>query len=115
MTDPTSNGRAADTPQPVINFRLKTRPDGSTVLALHIVAAPYVLHEHRYELDPYLTRSLLHELTRNLHGIPDPGPRPEVAALLTALDSDDHTAFTTALDAYTARLHHQLTDVGETA
>ncbi|MGW4931624.1 hypothetical protein ACWEQH_01305 [Streptomyces sp. NPDC004166] len=115
MTDPTSNGRAADAPQPAINFRMKTRPDGSTVLALHILAAPYVLHEHRYELDPYLTRSLLHELTRNLHGIPDPGPRPEVAALLTALDSDDHTAFTTALDAYTARLHRLLTDVGETA
>ncbi|MET8632836.1 hypothetical protein [Streptomyces sp. NPDC004680] len=115
MTDPTSNGRAADAPQPAVNFRLKTGPDGSTVLALHIVAAPYVLHEHRYELDAYLTRSLLHELTRSLRGIPDPGPRPEVAALLAALDSDDHTAFTTALDAYSARLHRLLTDVGETA
>ncbi|MEW2467155.1 hypothetical protein AB0919_19370 [Streptomyces sp. NPDC046994] len=115
MTDPTSNGRAVDAPQPAVNFRVKTRPDGSTVLALHIVAAPYLLHEHRYELDPYLTRSLLHELTRNLHGIPDPGPRPEVAALLTALDSDDHTAFTAALDAYTARLHHLLRAGGEQA
>ncbi|MFE7974759.1 hypothetical protein [Streptomyces shenzhenensis] len=115
MTHPTSNGRAADTARPAINFRTETRPNGSTVLSLRTVAAPYVLNEHRFELDPYVTRALLHALARELDPIPDPGPRPEAAALLAALDSDDPTAFTTARDAYTDRLHHLLTNGGEAA
>ncbi|MFE9287421.1 hypothetical protein [Streptomyces olivaceus] len=115
MTHPTSHGRVTDSAQSAINFQTETRPDGSTVLSLLTVAAPYVLDEHRFELDPYLSRALLNELAHNLDTIPDPGPRPEAAALLAASDSDDPTALNAALNVYTARLHHLLTQGGEQA
>ncbi|MEV7387512.1 hypothetical protein [Streptomyces sp. NPDC091215] len=112
MTHPAHSGRAVDAPPPAINFRTEPRPDGSTVLSLLTVTAPYVVTEHRFELDPHLTRSLLGALLRDLDGIPDPGPYPEAAALLAALDSTDPTAFDTAMDAYHAHLHHLLTNGG---
>ncbi|WP_308794851.1 hypothetical protein, partial [Streptomyces spinoverrucosus] len=112
---PTDNGRVPHEPIRAVHHRTATRPDGSTVLTLFTVAGPYVLTEDRFELDPYLTRALLRDLTRDLHGIPDPGPRPESAALIAALDSDDPTAFSTALDAYTARLHALWMNGGQAA
>ncbi|MFI1021054.1 hypothetical protein [Streptomyces olivaceus] len=115
MTDQTSSPRVPDASERVVNFRTEPRPDGSTTLVPHIPGPPYTLTEHRMRLDHYLTRALLHTLTRDLHGIEAPGPPPESAALLRAIHSTDPTALTTALDAYTARLLNLWTDGGETA
>ncbi|MEU2333957.1 hypothetical protein ABZ608_10135 [Streptomyces sp. NPDC013172] len=112
MTHTAHSGRAVDAPPAAINFRTETRPDGSTVLSLLTVTGPYAVTEHRFDLDPHLTRALLGALFRDLDGIPDPGPYPEAAALLAALDSTDPTAFGTAMDAYHAHLHRLLTNGG---
>ncbi|MBW8800671.1 MAG: hypothetical protein JF597_46055 [Streptomyces sp.] len=107
MTLPTTVPPPTEAPETAVFYRIKPRSDGSTVLALLTVGdAPYTLVQHLFELDNYLTRFLFHDLARALHGIADPGPRPEAAALLASLDSDDPTAFDSALDAYTARIHH---------
>ncbi|MEU3981435.1 hypothetical protein AB0F77_15210 [Streptomyces sp. NPDC026672] len=112
MTQSTDNPRVVHEPVPAVFYRIEPRPDGSTVLALLTVTGPYILTEHLFELDKHLTRYLLNDLKRAHRDIPDPGPRPEAAAMLAALDSDDPTAFTTAVDAYTARLHHLWTNGG---
>jgi hypothetical protein len=95
--------------------RTEPRPDGSTVLVLLTVGPPMVLIEHRFFLDRYLTRALLHTLARDLDGIEDPGPTPETAALLNALRSDDGEAFNTAMDGYSSRILSLWTDGGTAA
>ncbi|MEV7389528.1 hypothetical protein [Streptomyces sp. NPDC091215] len=112
MTQPIHNSRAIRTPLAAVHYRIEPHPDGSAVLALFTVTGPYILTEHLFELDKHLTRYLLNDLKRALHDIPDPGPRPEAAAMLAALDSNDPTAFDTAVDTYTARLHHLWTNGG---
>jgi hypothetical protein len=116
MTHPTDTRREPFQAHTVTGYRTEPRPDGSTVLVLLTVAdQPYTLTQHRFALDKHLTHYLLAALARDLDGIPNPGPRPEVAALLAALDSDDPTAFTTALDAYTGRLLNLWTSGDDTA
>ncbi|WP_217168729.1 hypothetical protein [Streptomyces sp. AC512_CC834] len=115
MTDQTSNPRVPDASERVVTFRTEPRPDGSTVLVLRVPGPPYTLIEHRMRLDRYLTRALLHTLTRDLRGIEAPGPSPESAALLRAIGSTDPTALSTALDAYSARILSLWTDGGEAA
>ncbi|MFI1725922.1 hypothetical protein [Streptomyces sp. NPDC020489] len=116
MTQPTDIRREPVRDHMVTGYRTEPRPDGSTVLVLLAVAdQPYTLTQHRFALDKHLSHFLLATLTRDLDGIPDPGPRPEVAALLAALDSDNPTAFTTALDAYTGRLLNLWTNGGGAA
>ncbi|MGY4925315.1 hypothetical protein [Streptomyces sp. 900105755] len=113
MTQSTDSPRACRTPLAAVHYRIEPRPDGSTALALLTVTGPYILTEHLFELDKHLTRYLLNDLKRALRDVPDPGPRPEAAAMLAALDSNDPTAFDAAVDAYTARLHHLWTNGGQ--
>jgi hypothetical protein len=116
MTHPTDIGREPVGADTVTWYRTEPRPDGSTVLTVLTVGEqPYTLNEHRFELDRYLTRFLLGTLARDLDGIPDPGPRPEVAALTDASRRGDRAAFNTAMDAYTAHLHNLWTNGGEAA
>ncbi|MEU6492654.1 hypothetical protein ABZ890_19970 [Streptomyces sp. NPDC046984] len=112
MTQSNDHARAIHAPLAAVHYRVEPRPDGSTVLALLTVSGPYVLTEHLFELDEHLTRYLLNDLDRAHRDVPDPGPRPEAAAMLAALDSDDPTAFDAAVDAYTARLHRLWTNGG---
>ncbi|MEV5338901.1 hypothetical protein AB0K93_10480 [Streptomyces sp. NPDC052676] len=109
MTDETSTRRVPDAPEQVVHVRTEPRPDGSTTLAQLTVGPPLVLIEHRMHLDRYLTRALLHALARDLNGI-----QAESAALLNALRTGDRDAFTTALDAYNARILSLWTDGGAT-
>jgi hypothetical protein len=104
MTDHTSMPRVPHGAEHVTLVRTEPRPDGSTLLVLLTVGPPLTLIEHRMALDPYLTRALLHTLARDLDGIPDPGPNPEIAALLDALRSGVREAFSAAMDGYSHRL-----------
>ncbi|ELP67356.1 hypothetical protein STRTUCAR8_07492 [Streptomyces turgidiscabies Car8] len=88
----------------MVTTRTEPRPDGSTVLTLVTVGPPLVLVEHRMFLDKYLTRSLLCTLTRDLDGVPAPGPTPEAAALLDAFRTGDKAAFGAAQDAFNDRV-----------
>ncbi|MFE2304460.1 hypothetical protein ACFXAW_40395 [Streptomyces sp. NPDC059445] len=112
MTHSPISGRAVDAPPQAVNFSAKARPDGGAVLSLLTVNAPYVLTEHRFDLAPHLAHCLLAALLDELDGHPDPGPRPEVDALLTALDSNDPDMFSAAMDSYHAYLHHLLANGG---
>ncbi|MFF7839477.1 hypothetical protein ACFZC6_11760 [Streptomyces ossamyceticus] len=115
MTDPTSIPRVPDGTERVTMVRTETRPDGSTVLVLITPGPPMVLIEHRFFLDPYLTRALLCTLDRDLDGIPNPGPTPEAAALLDALRAGDKEAFNAAMDNYSFRVLSLWTDGGAAA
>ncbi|WP_329334710.1 hypothetical protein OG866_14045 [Streptomyces sp. NBC_00663] len=110
MTDHTDIPRVPDGPERVTLVRTEPRPDGSTVLVLLTAGPPLVLIEHRMHLDRYLTWALLHTLTRDLNGLEPPGPNPETAALLNALNSGDHDDFAAAMDAYSARILNLWTD-----
>ncbi|MGI5436466.1 hypothetical protein ACQEV4_03015 [Streptomyces shenzhenensis] len=100
----------------VTSYRTDPRPDGSTVLTVLTVGEqPYTLVEHRFELDRYLTRSLLRALARDLDDIPDPGPRPEAAALIDAVRTGDRNALAEAADAVNARILSLWTDGSEPA
>ncbi|MER6249228.1 hypothetical protein [Streptomyces griseorubiginosus] len=112
MTHSPTSGRAVDAPPQAVNFTAKARPDGGAILSLLTVTAPYVLTEHRFDLAPHMAHCLLAALHHELDGRPDPGPCPEVTALLTALDSGDPTMFSAAMDSYHAHLHHLLTNGG---
>ncbi|MFJ7305526.1 hypothetical protein [Streptomyces sp. NPDC099088] len=96
MTDRTDMARVPEGTEHVAGYDLTTEPDGSTVLVLRTVAAPLELIEHRVFLDPYLTWSLLRALARDLRDAPDPGPRPEMAALIDAVRADDRRAIASA-------------------
>lgn len=104
MTDRSIHPRLPDGTERVVTARTEPRPDGSTVLTLLTVGPPLVLVEHRMFLAPYLTHSLLHTLTRDLDGVPTPGPTPEAAALLAAMRTGDRTALATAQDAFNTRV-----------
>ncbi|MFG2453226.1 hypothetical protein ACGFSG_28005 [Streptomyces sp. NPDC048512] len=106
MTQPTDTTRVPDGAERVAGYDLNTEPDGSAVLTLHTVAAPLELIEHRMYLDPHLTRSLV----RDLAAVPDPGPRPEVAALIDAVRADDRTAIAAAGAAMNDRILSLWTD-----
>ncbi|WP_327724713.1 hypothetical protein [Streptomyces europaeiscabiei] len=99
----------------VTMVRTEPRPDGSSVLVLITPGPPMVLIEHRMFLDRYLTRALLHTLARDLDGTEDPGPTPETAALLNALDTGDRGAFNAAMDNYSSRILSLWTDGGTAA
>ncbi|MEV6123871.1 hypothetical protein AB0M23_25740 [Streptomyces sp. NPDC052077] len=114
MTDHTSIPRVPDGTERVTMVRTEPRPDGTTVLVLITPGPPLVLIEHRMFLDRYLTRALLHTLTRDLDGTEDPGPTPETAALLNALRTGDGKAFNAAMDGYSTRILSLWTD-GDTA
>ncbi|NUV62801.1 hypothetical protein G6W55_24435 [Streptomyces sp. CAI-85] len=95
--------------------RTEPRPDGSTVLVVLTPGPPMVLVENRFFLDRYLTRALLHTLDRDLHGIPDPSPTPEGAALLAAFRAGDKEAFSAAMDGYSFSILSLWTDGGAAA
>ncbi|MDX3548792.1 hypothetical protein PV729_25895 [Streptomyces europaeiscabiei] len=115
MTDHSNIPRVPDAPERVTMVRTEPRADGSTVLVLITPGPPLVLIEHRFFLDRYLTRALLHTLARDLDGIPDPGPTPETAALLNALRTGDGEAFNAAMDGYSSRILSLWTDGGAAA
>ncbi|MET8974342.1 hypothetical protein ABZX85_01860 [Streptomyces sp. NPDC004539] len=115
MTDPTCVPRVPEGTEQVTVVRTEPRPDGSTVLVLLTPGSPFVLIEHRMFLDRYLTRALLHTLTRDLDGIEPPGPNSEAAALLDALVTGDDDAFSAAVDGYSARVLNLWTDGGTAA
>ncbi|MFM9693857.1 hypothetical protein [Streptomyces europaeiscabiei] len=115
MTDHASIPRVPDGTERVTMVRTEPRPDGSTVLVLLTVGPPLTLIEHRFFLDRYLTRALLHTLARDLDGIEDPGPTPETAALLDALRSGDGEAFNAAMDGYSTRILNLWTNGGTAA
>ncbi|MEV6536680.1 hypothetical protein AB0M86_45225 [Streptomyces sp. NPDC051639] len=115
MTDRTDKPRVPDRPEQVTVVRTEPRPDGSAVLVLLTVGPPLTLIEHRMELDPYLTRALLHTLARDLDGIPAPPPTREAAALLDAFRAGDREAFTAAVDGYSDSILSLWTDNGEAA
>lgn len=115
MTDHNSIPRVPDAPERVTMVRTEPRPDGSTVLVLITPGPPMVLVEHRFFLDRYLTRALLHTLDRDLDSIPDPGPTPEGAALLEAWRTGDEEAFNAAMDNYSFRVLSLWTDGGAAA
>ncbi|MFD8028159.1 hypothetical protein ACFV3F_05265 [Streptomyces sp. NPDC059717] len=103
MTHPTDLPRELAVPDTVTAFRTDRTQDGSAVLVLLTVGEqPYTLIEHRFALDRYV----LYALTCDLDGIPDPGPRPEVAALIDAEHTGDQAAFTEAVDRVNARIHN---------
>ncbi|MEV4450011.1 hypothetical protein [Streptomyces mirabilis] len=115
MTDHTDMPRVPEGTERVTCVRTEPRPDGSTALVLLTVGPPLVLIEHRMFLDRYLTRALLHTLTRDLDGIEPPGPTPEAAALLNALRTGDREDFTAAMDGYNHRILSLWTDGGAAA
>lgn len=115
MTDPTDTTRVPGGTERVAGYDLKTEPDGSTVLVLRTVGTPLELIEHRMFLDPYLTRSLLRALACDLRDVPDPGPRPEMAALIDAVRSDDREAIAAAGSAINDRILSLWTNGGATA
>ncbi|RFC76400.1 hypothetical protein DXZ75_13430 [Streptomyces sp. AcE210] len=104
--------RVPDGTERVAGYDFEPEPDGSTVLVLRTVGPPLVLIEHRMFLDPYLTRSLLVSLARDLKDVPDPGPRPEVAALIDAVRAGDRPAIAAAGDAMNDRIARLWTDGG---
>ncbi|MFJ7301662.1 hypothetical protein [Streptomyces sp. NPDC099088] len=110
MTQPTDKTRVPDGAERVAGYDLQTEPDGSTVLVLRTVAVPLELIEHRMFLDPHLTRSLLSALARDLADVPDPGPRPEMTALIDAVRADDRTAIAAAGAAMNDRILSLWTD-----
>lgn len=102
MTQSTGSRREIEAPMTVTQYRTEPQPDGSIVLTLLSPdAEPYVMNLDRFALDKYVAYSLLCAL----RGIPDPGPRPEIAALMAAQDSGDRAAFEAALDDVNARIH----------
>ncbi|MFD6818857.1 hypothetical protein ACFWC5_00625 [Streptomyces sp. NPDC060085] len=115
MTDRTDNPRVPDGTERVTMVRTEPRPDGSTVLILLTVGPPLTLIEHRMELDPYLTRALLHTLARDLDGIPTPPPTREAAALLDAFRAGDREAFSAAVDGFSDSILSLWADNGEAA
>ncbi|MFE2827316.1 hypothetical protein [Streptomyces sp. NPDC059271] len=115
MTDRTDMARLPEGTERVAGYDLKTEPDGSTVLVLRTVGTTLELNEHRMHLDPYLTLSLLRALARDLRNVPDPGPRPEMAALIDAVRADDRTAIATAGSAMNDRILSLWTDGGAAA
>ncbi|MDQ0812053.1 hypothetical protein QFZ63_003767 [Streptomyces sp. B3I7] len=115
MTQPMPARREPDAPETAAGYFTEPRPDGSTVLTLLTPGAPGVLLEHRFLLDLYLTRSLLRALARDLADVPDPGPRPEAAALFDAVRTGDRTALANASDAINTRILGLWTDRGEAA
>ncbi|MET8098456.1 hypothetical protein ABZV29_18505 [Streptomyces sp. NPDC005236] len=115
MTDHTDIPRGPDDAERVTMIRTEPRPDGSTVLTLLTVGPPLTLIEHRMHLDRYLTRALLHTLTRDLDDIEPPGPNPQTAALLNALRTGDREAFAAAVDGYNHRILNLWTNGGAAA
>ncbi len=115
MTQPTAKTRVPEGIERVAGYDLKTEPDGSTTLTLRTVGAPLELIEHRMSLDPHLTRSLLRTLARDLTDVPDPGPRPQIAALIDAVRADDRTAISAAGSAMNDRILSLWTDGGAAA
>ncbi|MEU9139198.1 hypothetical protein AB0D33_25110 [Streptomyces sp. NPDC048404] len=115
MTQPTAKTRVPDGAERVAGYDLNTEPDGSIVLTLRTIAAPLELIEHRVYLDPHLTRSMLHTLARDLRDVPDPGPRPEMAALVDAVRAGDRTAIVAAGNAINDRIARLWTDGGAAA
>ncbi|MET7742774.1 hypothetical protein [Streptomyces sp. NPDC005385] len=96
MTQPTDKPRLPEGTERVASYALKPEADGSTILVLRTVGAPLELIEYCMFLDPYLTWSLLRVLARDMRTVPDPGPRPEMAALIDAVRADDRTAVAAA-------------------
>ncbi|MGW6261218.1 hypothetical protein [Streptomyces sp. NPDC055085] len=115
MTQPTDRTRVPAGTERVAGYDLNTEPDGSTVLILRTIAAPLELTEHRMSLDPHLTRSLLRALARDLADVPDPGPRPQIAALIDAVRAEDRTAISAAGAAMSDRILSLWTDGGAAA
>ncbi|MFB6855894.1 hypothetical protein ACFCWV_25880 [Streptomyces sp. NPDC056341] len=115
MTDRTDMPRLPDGTERVVGYNLEPEPDGSAVLVLRTVGPPLVLIEHRMFLDPYLSRSLLVALARGLKDVPDPSPRPEMAALIDAVRAGDRTAIAAAGDAMNDRILSLWTDGGAAA
>ncbi|MFF2098154.1 hypothetical protein [Streptomyces sp. NPDC058202] len=115
MTQPTDKTRVPEGTERVASYDLQTEPDGSTTLILRTVAASLELIEHRMFLDPHLARSLLRALVRDLADVPDPGPRPEMAALINAVRADDRTAIAAAGAAMNDRILSLWTDGGAAA
>ncbi|MET7823166.1 hypothetical protein ABZT23_00615 [Streptomyces sp. NPDC005386] len=115
MTDRTDKPRVPGHAEQVTMVRTEPRPDGSTVLVLLTVGPPLTLIEHRMELDPHLTRALLHTLARDLDGIPTPPPTREAAALLDAFRAGDREAFSAAVDGYSDSILSLWTDGGAAA
>ncbi|MGW1722328.1 hypothetical protein ACWCQK_05230 [Streptomyces sp. NPDC002306] len=115
MTDRTDMPRVPEGADRVTLVRTEPAPDGSTVLVLLTVGPPLTLIEHRMALDPYLTWSLLHTLTRDLDGIEPPGPNPETVAYLAALRTGDPDALNAALNGYNHRLLSLWADGGAAA
>ncbi|MFG2521792.1 hypothetical protein [Streptomyces sp. NPDC048527] len=115
MTDRTDMPRLPDGTERLADYDLETEPDGCTVLVLRTVGPPLVLIEQRMFLDPYLTWSLLRALARDLKDVPDPGPRPEVAALIDAVRAEDRTAIAAAGSAMNDRILSLWTDGGAAA
>lgn len=112
MTQPTDKPRLPDGGDRVASYDLKPEADGSTVLVLRTVGEPLELIEHHMYLDRYLTWSLLRSLTRDLADVPDPGPRPEMAALIDAVRADQRTAIAAAGAAMNDRILSLWTDGG---
>ncbi|MER6678104.1 hypothetical protein [Streptomyces sp. NPDC000983] len=115
MTDDTAMPRVPDRPERVTMLRTEPSPDGSTVLTLLVPGPLLVMNEHRFALDPQLTWALLHNLNRDLDGMTDPGPRPEVTTMLEALRTGDRAAFSAALDDYNQHILNLWTDQGADA
>ncbi|MFF0186936.1 hypothetical protein [Streptomyces sp. NPDC005244] len=115
MTQPTDKPRVPDGAERVASYDLKPEPDGSTVLVLRTVGEPLELIEYRMYLDPYLTWSLLRVLARDMRDMPDPGTRPEMAALIDAVRADDRTAISAAGAAMNDRILSLWTDGGAAA
>ncbi|MFD6494006.1 hypothetical protein [Streptomyces sp. NPDC060188] len=115
MPDRTDKTRGPDHTAQVTMFRTEPRPDGSAVLILLTVGPPLTLIEHRMELDPHLTRALLHTLARDLDDIPTPPPTREAAALLDAFRAGNREAFSAAVDGYSDSILSLWTDGGTAA
>ncbi|MFF2099227.1 hypothetical protein [Streptomyces sp. NPDC058202] len=115
MTQPTDKTRVPQGTECIAGYDLKTEADGSATLVLRTVGVPLELIEHRMYLDPYLTRSLLRALVRDLSDVPDPGPRPEMTALIDAIRAHDRTAIAAAGAAMNNRILSLWTDGGAAA
>lgn len=115
MTDRTNNPRVPESAERVTLVRTEPAPDGSTVLVFLTVGPPLTLIEHRMALDPHLTWSLLHTITRDLDDIEPPGPNPETVAYLAALRTGDREAISAALNGYNTRILSLWADGGAAA